>query len=241
MSIDKRSIGIILLTATVPPLALAQPVEGAYLGAAAGWDLPRKQTINETAVVGSPLAIDWSADAVGMASLGYSTGKPLRFEIEASYRKHTIDAVTGTDVPNVSGGSRRTTALMLNAVYDFDVGRAWIRPYLGLGVGHIRTTLNDYSLGPQDARAFGMRASGSDGAGAYQALAGAAFPVAGVAGLSITIDCRFMRTWADQEYSAYKINPQNRRTDGLLSLGRQQHSAVLLGLRYVFGARPAAQ
>lgn len=240
MSTDKRIIGTILLT-TAPVLAFAQPINGAYLGAALGWDLPQEQTINVTTVVGSPLNINWSSGAAGMAYLGYGLGNGFRFELEASYRKHTIDSVTGTDVPNLSTGSRRTSALMLNAAYDFDVGREWVYPYLALGIGHVWTTLDDYSLGPQDARAFGMRASGSDGATAYQAIAGASFPVPGVAGLAITIDYRFTSTWADQDYNAYKINPQNRRTDGSLSLGNQQHSTVSLGLRYVFGARPAAQ
>jgi OOP family OmpA-OmpF porin len=239
MSTEKRIIGTILLTAA-PVLACAQPVKGAYLGAALGWDLPQQQTINQTAVVGSPLNIDWSSGSAGMASLGYGLGNGFRFELEASYRKNTIDAITGTDVPNVSAGSRRTSALMLNAAYDFNVGRAWVYPYLGVGIGHVWTTIDDYSLGPQDARAFGMRASGSDGATAYQAIAGASFPVAGFAGLAITIDYRFTGTWADQNYSAYKINPQNRRTDGFLSLGVQQHSTILLGVRYVFGARPVA-
>jgi hypothetical protein len=240
MSTHKRIIRILLLN-TVPALAAAQPATGGYLGAALGWDMPRDQTINQTAVVGSPLNIHWSSGSMGMASFGYGLGNGFRFELEASYRAHTIDSVTGTDVPNLSTGTRRTTGLMLNAAYDFSVGREWVYPYLGLGIGYVWTTLDDYSLGPQDARAFGMRASGSDGATAYQAIAGASFPVSGVTGLAITLDYRFTGTWADQNYSAYKINPQNRRTEGYLSLGNQQHSTVSLGLRYVFGARTGAR
>lgn len=44
-----------------------------------------------------------------------------------------------------------STAILLNALYDFDVGSSWWRPYAGFGIGYARnksdSAYNDFSIG----------------------------------------------------------------------------------------------
>lgn len=235
MSSYKSIIGIMTITA-MPALVCAQALPGAYIGGSLGADVPRQQAINGSSLADSPLTINWSSETAGLLAAGYRLGNRLRVELEVSHRTSTIESVVGTDVANVAGGSRRMDALMLNGLFDFDSGRAWIKPYLGGGIGYARTELSDYSLSPADARAFGMRASGGSNAFAYQAIAGASFPVRGVSGLSFTAELRYMATLRDDSYDGYRINPKGLRTDSYLSLGPQRQATALFGLRYEFGA-----
>lgn len=235
MSSHKSIIGIMAMAA-MPAVVCAQTLPGAYVGGALGLDVPRQQTINGSSLADSPLTINWSSEATGLVAAGYRLGNGLRVELEVSHRTSTIESIVGTDVANVAGGSRRTDALMLNGLFDFDSGQPWIKPYLGAGIGYARTELSDYSLSPADARAFGMRASGGSNQFAYQAIAGASFPIGGVPGLSFTAELRFMATLRDDSFDGYRINPKGLRTDSYLSLGPQRQATALLGLRYEFGA-----
>lgn len=240
MAMSTHKAMVLAAAAATPALALAQGVAGSYLGIGVFRDFPRRQIINDAGLVESPLAIDWGSGLSGLVYVGHGLGHGLRVELEASHRRSDIRSIQGTDVPNVSDGSQTTDALMINGLYALNAARWVVHPYLGLGVGYARTRLRDYSLGAQDARAFGMRASGTDGAVAYQAIFGLSFPMRRVPGLSINAEVRFFGTASSTTFQGYKINPKGLRTDGTLSLGRQQDTGVLLGLRYVFGA-PAGE
>jgi opacity protein-like surface antigen len=223
------------LAFALPAMAAAQPVTGLYLGAGIGVDIPYDQTIVASGLADEALEIGWGTGFAGVLSLGYGFGNGFRAELEGSYRSSSIDEISGTDVANFSGGSQRSYGLMVNGLYDFRLGVDWVYPYLGVGLGYQWTELDDYRLGPADGRAFGMSASGTDGAFAYQAIVGAAFPLRAVPGLSLTAEYRFLGTFGHQSYEGYKINPRGRRTDGSLTLGSQEHSMLLFGLRYTFG------
>ena len=226
-----------ILATALPALASAQPVSGVYLGGGLGVDIPFRQTIKASGLVDETLKINWNPGFAGLISVGYGFGNGLRAELEGSYRSSGVDRISGTDVANFSGGSQLNYGLMVNGFYDFKVGVDWVYPYLGAGVGYQWTRLNDYRLGPADHRAFGMAVSGTDGSFAYQAIAGAAFPVRAVPGLSLTAEYRFLGTLADESFGGYKINPKRVRTDGSLSFGTQQHSTILFGVRFAFGGR----
>lgn len=230
-----------VLALGIPVAGVAQPVTGIYVGAGLGVDVPQHQTINGTGLVDETLKINWDPGFAGMLSAGYGFGNGLRLELEGSYRRSSIDAVVGTDVANASQGSQRGYGLMLNGFFDFDPGVGWVYPYVGAGIGYLWTELDDYRLAPRDGRAPGMQASGTDGSVAYQVALGAAFPVAPVPGLSVTVEYRFLGTFGDTSYDGYRINPKGVRTDAPLSLGSQQHSTILLGLRYAFGGPPTGR
>lgn len=224
-----------VLAVALPAVVSAQPVTGRYLGGGLGVDIPQDQTIVASGLVDDTLKIGWGSGFAGVLSLGYGFGNGFRTELEGSYRSSSIDKITGTDVANFSGGSQRNYGLMVNGFYDFRLGLHWVYPYLGVGLGYQWTHLDDYRLGPADGRAFGMSVSGTDGAFAYQAIVGAAFPLSAVPGLSLTAEYRFLGTSGDQSYDGYRINPRGVRTDGQLTLASQKTSILLLGLRYTFG------
>lgn len=214
----------------------ADLVSGLYFGGGIGIDIPSDQTIIDKGLVDDTLEIDWSTGFAGVMSVGYGFGNGFRAELEGGYRSSDVNRITGTDVANFSGGSQRNYGLMVNGFYDFSLG-VDIYPYLGAGIGYQWTALDDYRLGPADGRAFGMAASGTDGSFAYQAIAGAAFPVRAVPGLSLTAEYRFLGTTNEQSFDGYRINPKGVRTDAPLYLDTQEDSMILLGVRFVPGER----
>ncbi|PWS34006.1 hypothetical protein DFH01_27110 [Falsiroseomonas bella] len=229
-----------VLAVALPAMASAQPVTGLYLGAGMGFDIPLDQTISASGLADETLTIDWGTGFAGVLSLGYGFGNGVRAELEGSYRSTSIGGISGTDVANFSSGSQNSYGLMVNGFYDVRLGVDWVQPYLGAGLGYQWTELDGYRLGPADGRAFGMSASGTDGAFAYQAIVGAAFPLRAVPGLSLTAEYRFLGTFGHQSYDGYRINPKGVRTDAPLTLESQQHSLILFGLRYAFGGPPRA-
>lgn len=228
------------LAAVLPAMAAAQPVSGVYLGGGIGVDFSQDQTILSSDLVDESLNMSWGTGFAGLISAGYGFGNGLRAELEGSYRSAGVNGISGTDVANFSGGSRRNIGLMVNGFYDFALGVDWIHPYVGAGIGYQWTSLDDFRLGPADGRAFGISASGTDGSFAYQAIVGAAFPLRAVPGLSVTAEYRFLGTTGHQNFDGYRVNPKGVRTDAPLELGTQQHSTILIGLRYVLGGRAGA-
>ena len=98
--------------------------------------------------------------AVG-ALLGYEVALGLSVEVEATLRSNSIDLETGADLFDDELGDEETLAVMLNGVYTFAVPFL-ADPYVGAGLG--------YAKPAGDSDAF-------DGAFAYQAKAGLAWPV----------------------------------------------------------------
>jgi hypothetical protein len=125
---------------------------------------------------------------------------------------------------------------MANVLYDFDLGSSLggIMPYLGGGIGYI---WHDY----QDVGAsfFGGDKTvynGNTGAFGYQAIVGAALPIASVPGLAVTAEYRFMGT------TGHDINGTVNRTGQaqvrLNSDVDNFNHSLLIGLRYAFNAAP---
>ena len=112
-------------------------------------------------------------------------------------------------------GRNSTYGPMVNALYDFDAGMGFT-PYVGVGVGY------QWS----DIRAAGANAT-SKGAWAAQGILGAAYPIADVPGLAVTAEARVISTLEKVRYSGRNTDPQ-------------MNISGLLGLRYAFGAAPAA-
>lgn len=231
-----RKAMVVAAAAAMPALVFAQEVAGNYLGIGLVLDFPRRQIINDAGLVESPLAIDWGSGLSGLVYVGRDLGHGLRVELEASRRRSDVQSIQGTEVPNASDGSQVTDALMINGLYALHRTKWPAHPYLGVGVGYAWARLSNYSLGAQDARAFGMRASGTHGGLAYQAMLGLSFPIRRVPRLSLNAEIRFFGTASSADFPGYKINPKGLRTDSYLSLGRQQFTGVSLGLHYVFGA-----
>ena len=232
-----------LLAATMlamPLAAQAQPITGFYVGAGAGVNLLQDTDMTVTGPLGTALgagrasrgSVDFNYGWAGVISAGYGYGNGFRAEIEASYRENEVDSITGFALGALrSDGKARSYGLMLNALYDFDLGPgSFVTPYLGLGVGY---QMFEYSsVRARAASGASVTADGEQGRFAYQAIVGAAFPIASVPGLAITTEYRFMAT-LPVEIDARS----NTGVRGNTEVDNFNHT-VMIGLRYAFGVTP---
>lgn len=229
-----------LAIATGP--ALAQPVTGPYVSLGAGLHAP----INPKMTVYGP---GWGTGQVKLnqgygfnseLSLGYGIGNGFRFEVEGDFMRSNIRSFGGTPFPASATGTVRTWGAMGNVLYDLDVGSPWIFPYLGVGAGYQWTRLNNVAA-TQTGGPFVFGTSAQSGSFAWQAIAGASFPIASVPGLSVTADYRFMDITGGQKfYGPTQAVAGGPISTSELKMHNQFNNEVVVGLRYAFYTpRPA--
>jgi len=199
---------------------------------------------------------------VGVASIGYGLGNGLRLELEGSYRQNKITASTGVQQFNGTrsrlngGGDEMKYGGMLNVLYDFDPNvlglgffPAAISPYVGLGVGYQYAKDQNARFYGNSGPVFGqpngfnsiLRTNAGEGSFAYQAILGAAFPIAAVPGLAITAEYRFLGLAESRSYN-YQYFAPGTATRAKLNIGSNEdlNHSVMLGVRYAFNAAPLA-
>ncbi|MGK7871332.1 OmpA family protein [Falsiroseomonas sp. E2-1-a20] len=247
MSLRKVLLATTLLA--LPVVALAQPVNGLYVGAGAGvnWlqesDLTTQGNLSRAltaAGVGRSGTASFDYGWLGVVSIGYGFGNGVRVELEGNYRDNSIDGIsgfTGISAPRSQGGSIKSYGVMANAFYDFDLGPgAFVMPYVGLGAGYIVQNWDAVRI--RNASGASVALDGDNGNFAYQAIAGAAILIASVPGLAITAEYRFMGTLSD-DIDARFVGAGGGavQTRGSVEVDNLNHS-LLLGIRYAFGVAP---
>jgi len=205
----------VLLAATVLALpaagAMAQPINGIYVGGGVGYNYTQDITVRNSG--GVKLSGDGGLAAI--ASVGWGFGNGLRAEVEGNYAGNHYRAKYGGMSISGVGGNTNSYGVFVNALYDFNLG--WpVIPFVGAGVGYEWTGL----------RTVGANATGGSAAG--QAMLGLALPV-GVPGLAITAEYRFMATFSGEKFSS---------GGDQVKIGNQYNHAALVGLRYAFNAAP---
>ncbi len=233
-----------LLAATflaVPLAAQSQPISGFYVGAGAGVNLLQESDITVTGplAAGSTRAersatIDFNYGYAGVISLGYGYGNGVRVELEGSYRENEVDSISGFATrPIRADGKARSYGVMANALYDFDLGPgSFMTPYVGIGAGY---QWHEYDgVRARDTAGETLSFNGDDGQFAYQAIVGAAFPLAAVPGLAVTAEYRFMGT-LQPSFDVRSNVPGAPR--GSTEVDNYNHS-LMVGLRYAFGVTP---
>jgi len=214
-----------LLAATVlaaPGVAMAQPVDGLYIGGGAGYNILQDADLSGGAAPAGGKA-EFNGGWVGLGSIGWGFGNGLRVELEGNFRNNDVDEVS-TSAGKLAGpgGRQRTYGAMVNALFDIDLGLGWVYPYIGAGAGYAWTDLKLSGAGSR-------LVDDTDGQFAYQGIVGAAFPIDAVPGLSLTAEYRYFAT-LDPEFEASngsgKIETENRN-----------HS-FLIGARYAFNVAP---
>jgi OmpA-OmpF porin, OOP family len=255
-----------------PIVASAQPVTGLYVGAGAGVNITQKTNLTGTAVPSTVLGglppatpvaliggkINGSTGFAGVFSVGWGFGNGLRAEIEGDYRNnHSSNATAnnGTSLNAFVGGgtTEQKYGGMFNVLYDFNGLTPFFVPYIGGGVGYQwisenwhfnnNSTLTAFgnTFPPGGVREFGKSTEGSF---AYQAILGAAFPLATVMpGLAFTAEYRFLGTTGNRTYSgtAQTVTAAPsvfRTTPAGIEFQKSYNHAVLVGLRYNFGVAP---
>ena len=118
---------------------------------------------------------------------------------------------------------------MINVLYDINVGLP-IFPYVGAGVGYQWLKLNTHINDGISAHTIG----GTEGSFAYNIIAGVAYPLAAVPGLSLTAEYRFMQLTASRNYDTAAGFPV-----GSVKIGQQSSNTFLLGARYQLFQPPA--
>jgi outer membrane protein OmpA-like peptidoglycan-associated protein len=214
-----RSALIAMAVLALPAAAIAQPVDGLYVGAGAGYNYAQDQDVKSVTgamTTGSP-KLTTNGGVIGSASVGYGFGNGFRVELQGDYRNFHEKSTGGTGV--TASGLNQTYGGFVNGLFDFDVGADFVYPYVGVGIGYEETKLK--------GTLNGVSASADAGSVAGQAILGAAFPIPDLPGLSVTAEYRFMATFSDNE----KFD----NAGASAKLGHLYNHAGLLGLRYALG------
>ena len=228
-----------LLAATMmalPLVANAQPVSGLYVGAGAGINLLMDEHVSVSGV-GINTSGKLKSDKLGpvfVLSLGWGFGNGLRAEVEGNYRANRFNGASGFGGATGGGGLEQKYGVMANALYDFNVS-PWVVPYVGAGVGY--EVADWQSVRVSSPGGSGFANNNSKGSFAYQAIAGAGFPIASIPGLAVTAEYRFMGLAEDRSYSGV-VTPPTTRVN-FKSTDDYNHS-FLVGVRYNFGVAPMA-
>jgi OOP family OmpA-OmpF porin len=223
-----------LLAATMlalPLAANAQPITGLYVGGGVGANIMQDE--NAKVSGGAGTATTHLRTRVGPAvalSLGYGLGNGIRAEVEGDYRYNNFGGGSGA---TNSGGLEQKYGAMFNVLYDFVGLSSFVQPYVGIGGGYQwAKETNLHASGPGFTAAA---KTDTEGKFAYQGIIGAAMPIAGAPGLSLTADYRFMGLVGDRNYSGV-LNG----APATFKLDHDYNHTVLIGFRYAFGAAPMA-
>ncbi len=227
-----------LLAATVlaapfalPTLAQAQPVTGPYVSGGIGYNIMSSQkgknvildNQNNTNSVRIVTHNGWT----GQGSIGYGFGNGFRVELEGDYYQNNFSKshFAGNQFP--ASGKEEKYGVFGNVLYDFDVGLPYLFPYLGAGIGWQHSFFDGFSSGYNGA----VYVNKSRATVAYQGIAGLAFPIPGVAGLSATLEYRFMALPASRKYNGVNY-VSGVRTNASFTAGSEYNNSILVGMRY---------
>ena len=223
--------------------ARAQPIQGVYIGVGAGVRAPLAiKTTPLAPGFGKTFELNQRPGFDTALSLGYAIGNGWRFELEGNVSRGEVRSVTRTPFPTVSSGTLRHHGVMVNALFDLDVGSPWVYPYFGLGAGYQASRLNGFAVTRTD-KPFTYTSSDETGGFAMQAIVGLSLPVPYLPGLSVTLDYRFMDILGGQKFSgtsSFGPPPGAAPASGAIKLHNQFSQSGLIGIRYAFNTPPPA-
>ncbi len=202
-----RSALLAATVLAAPIAAKAEAISGLYIGAGAGANWLQEEKVKSVGFPQAGIAqtnldrrgltstkVRSDVGPIGVVSVGYGLGNGLRLEIEGNYRSNPFKRLSGGGLAgfNSARGDERKYGGMLNVLYDFDPNvlglgffPAAISPYVGLGAGYVwaqqQNTSFTGNIGPTAGFPVGgreiARTNAGQGAFAYQAIVGAAFPI----------------------------------------------------------------
>ena len=223
----------------------AQPVQGLYIAGEGGGTLNQDQRVKSTAHF--PDGRDrWKAGAVGIGSVGWGLGNGFRVEVEGNYRNMDYNRLVTSTLATKGDGRRQTYGVMVNALFDLDIGKPWLFPYFGAGVGYGWTSTNASLVGSNGSGNTTQRIGGTYGNATYQGIFGLSFPVPWVVGLSATAEYRFWTMFGPQSHSVTSTGNiggiQAATGVGTMSGTHKTvtdfNHSMMLGLRYEFNPAP---
>ncbi len=239
--------------------AMAQPIEGVYIGAGGGANFmsnERVRTVTSgSTTVSVPSGLNsrgFQTGYTGLGSVGWGFGNGVRLEVEGSYRHNemSFSPPAGT----TASGTENKYGVMGNVLFDMDIGSPYVFPYLGAGAGYqwvhqdvgSRTVSVTPGVGGAGvASTTTTHLSGNPGGFAYQAMAGLSFPIPGVVGLSVTTEFRYLGLAGDRKYSGtatssggFGLAPAPITTAISNKVTSDNNYSLMLGVRYAFNVVP---
>jgi opacity protein-like surface antigen len=131
-------------------------------------------------------------------------------------------------------GRYKSSTLMLNGIYDFDLGNAW-RPFLGAGLGWLRSSANNIERSLNQGDCCTGIIDGSDNGLAWQLIAGIGYEID--SGTWLTFDYRYLASAGQMQYG-YRVGCV---PDGSVCLGepgtteaRYTSQTLAIGVRHSF-------
>ena len=222
--------------------SLAQPVTGIYAAIAGGGNVLQNETVRLSPSF--PSGIDkFDYGYAGVASAGYGFGNGVRVELEGNYRHNDLRHFASSRFPAAAGGFQENYGGMVNALFDMDIGKSWLYPYLGVGAGYAWTRQQTHYITGDGS--YAENTDGTSGHFAYQAMFGLSVPVPWVVGLSMTAEYRFFSVLGPEKFrgdgagteGAFGPRPAGVAR-GNQDITTDYNHSVLLGLRYEFNPAP---
>lgn len=219
----------------VPLIAHAQPIQGLYVGGGGGLNILESEQIRGATAGGVNVpysgGIDFKNGYLGLGSVGWAFGNGVRVELEGSYRYNQLAGAPSGSV--AQSGHEQKYGAMANVLFDMDIGSRYVFPYVGAGAGYQWVRENDDLTLTNGSAHF----SGTEGGFAYQAIGGAAFPIPGVVGLSVTAEYRFMGINGERSYDG-TVSQGGVTTSASRKLSSNMNNSGLIGVRYAFNVPP---
>jgi OOP family OmpA-OmpF porin len=219
------------------------PVTGPYVSFGGGGNFLQDEHFVGRNGTTSDASVSSHIGGVAVGAIGYGLGNGLRLEFEGDYRHNGFSRGNNFGFPAGAGGGETKFGPMFNAVYDLTgliPEFPYVAPYAGLGVGYQWARLNAFHTYAADTGFPKLASDDSRGALAYQAIIGAVIPFQFLPQLATTIEYRFLGL-ADRNYDATATTAPGVTTAGRVKLGNDFNHALLIGVRYNFGApTPAA-
>jgi len=236
-----RCLLLALALAALPALLRAQPVSGPYISLGAGVDFLQNEALKPYGGFG-PRARDFRFDPgpTGTGALGFSFGDGLRLELEGDYAYSHLNGVKlSSGQPGEAVGNEPQYGGFVNLAYDFNLGLP-VFPFVGVGAGYQALQLDRVGSGVAGAY-LNPHISPTEGAFAYQGMAGLSYPVLSVPGLSLTAEYRLIGVITPPPYQRgqYPVDENGAEHFSLATLNNIFNHEALIGLRYSFGAPPA--
>ena len=121
---------------------------------------------------------------------------------------------------------------MGNAMFDIDIGVAWLYPYIGVGAGYQWTNLHNVSV-VSTTVPLSYATNDTQGAFAWQAIAGLSFPMPNMPGLSLTSEYRFLQVTGGEKFAG-SVTTAGGSVPAGIKLGVRNNHSFLFGVRYAF-------
>lgn len=235
------ALGFILSIGTTC-VAQAQPVTGIYVNGEGGATFNQDQ-VNRSSPHFPAGRDKYDVGVVGLGSVGWGFGNGFRVEVEGNYRDSDLGYYRSNHGTPATRGGQKVYGAMANALFDMDLGKNWIFPYFGAGIGYAWQKSNFNVAIP--SLGYNQHGGGTYSNFAYQAIFGLSFPVPHAPGLSVTTEYRFMTMLGPQSHHGRANGSLTDAgyTPGAMAEGNRStttyfnHSAML-GLRYEFNPPP---